>query len=405
VGLSEDEVVRRSGASPERVRELAAMGILAPEPGAGEPFRRGDAMRVQLVEELESAGIPAEQVGRAIADGALTLSYLDALPDPPSRSDRTFRDLCAEMQLPFRLLERIYAAFGFPAPRIDDFVRRDELDIVSGLSILFDAGLDEAEVLRAARVWGEPQRRVAHHQVHSFHELIEEPFRRQGLSEDQALAATLTQVGVRVIPFVHRLVAWLYARHFERAATEHRLGHVERALDAAGLHRRPPPRPAACVFADLSGSTQLTEELGDEAAADMSLRLAVTMQEVADAHDGLVVKMLGDGVHFHFQDPRNAVIGSLDFVERAGRHDLPPTHIGVEAGPMTYTDGDYYGLTVILAARIAAAAGPAEVLVGPEARRLTEADDVRFEEVGPISLKGIAKPVRVHRAIRATPLT
>ena len=110
---------------------------------------------------------------------------------------------------------------------------------------------------------------------------------------------------------MHQLVTWLYDRHFERAATEHRLGHVERALDAAGLHRQPPPRPAACAFADLSGSTQLTEELGDEAAADMSLRLAETMQEVADAHDGLVVKMLGDGVHFHFQDPRNAVIGSL----------------------------------------------------------------------------------------------
>ncbi len=82
MGLSEDEVVRRSGASSERVRELAAMGILAPAPGAVEPFRRGDAMRVQLVDELESAGIPAERVGRANADGALTLSYLDALPDP-----------------------------------------------------------------------------------------------------------------------------------------------------------------------------------------------------------------------------------------------------------------------------------------------------------------------------------
>ncbi len=57
---------------------------------------------------------------------------------------------------------------------------------------------------------------------------------------------------------------------------------------------------------------------------------------------------------------------------------------------------------MILAARIAAAARPGEVLVGPEARRLTEADDVRFEEVGPMSLKGIAKPVRVHRAVRET---
>ena len=388
MGLSEDEVVRRSGASSERVRELAAMGILAPEPGSGEPYRRGDALRVQLVEELESAGIPVERVGRAIADGAITLSYLDALPDPPPRSDRTFAELCAELQMPLRLLERIYAAFGFPVPRPDDLVRQDEIEIVSGLPILFDAGLDEAEVLRAARVWGEPRRRVAHHQVHSFHELMEEPFRRQGLSHDQALAAALTQVGVRVIPFVHRLVAWLYARHF-------RAGRDRAPTGTRGAR----PRRGRIASA-LSGSTQLTEELGDEAAADMSLRLAETMQEIADAHDGLVVKMLGDGVHFHFQEPRNAVMGSLDFVDLAARHGLPPTHVGVEAGPMTYSDGDYYGLTVIVAARIAAEAAPAEVLVGPEARRLSEADDVRFEDVGPMALKGIAKPVRVSRAVR-----
>ena len=35
----------------------------------------------------------------------------------------------------------------------------------------------------------------------------------------------------------------------------------------------------------------------------------------------------------------------------------------MNAGPMTYTDGDYYGLTVIIAARIAAQAGPGQVLV------------------------------------------
>lgn len=67
---------------------------------------------------------------------------------------------------------------------------------------------------------------------------------------------------------------------------------------------------------------------------------------------------------------------------------------------MTYSDGDYYGLTVIVAARIAGEAAPAEVLVGPEARRLSEAEDVRFEDVGPMALKGIAKPVRVSRAVR-----
>jgi adenylate cyclase len=236
--------------------------------------------------------------------------------------------------------------------------------------------------------------------VHSFHELVEEPFRRQGLSDAQVLDAALSQVGVRLIPYVQQLVGWLYRRHFERYAIEHRVGHVETALETAGLHRKPAPRPEACVFADLSGYTRLTEELGDAVAAQMALQLADLMQEVGNDHRGDAVKMLGDGVHFHFDDPANAVLGSLDFVERARARGLPPAHVGVNAGPMTYTDGDYYGLTVIIAARIASHAGPGQVLVGEAATVDGRTEGVRFEEVGPVPLKGVARPVTVYRAVR-----
>ena len=400
MGLTEDEVARRAATTRERVRELVDLGVLAPEPDSDEPFRRGDALRVQLVDELEASGISPARVAEAISGGALSLSYLDRFPDPPPRSGRTYGELCDELGIPFALLERIYAGFGFPRPHPNEPVREDDLEIISGLPILFRAGLGEGEVLRAARLWGEGVRRVAQHQVHSFHELIEEPFRKQGLSDDQVLDAALSQVGVHLIPYVHRLVGWLYGRHFESHAVEHRIGHVETALEAAGLHRRQASCPEACVFADLSGYTRLTEELGDEAASQMALQLAELMQEVANRNSGLVVKMLGDGVHFHFDDPSNAVLGSLEFVESTEPQGLPPAHIGVNAGPMTYTDGDYYGLTVIVAARIAAQAGPGQVLVGEAATADGNPDGVRFEELGPVPLKGVARPVNVYRAVR-----
>ncbi len=400
MGLTEEEVARRAGTTSERVRELVELGILAQGPDSDEPFRGGDALRVQLVEELEASGIPPSRVAAAISSGALSLSYLDWFPDPSPRSGRTHAELCDELGIPFRLLDRIYAGFGLPRPRPDERVREEDLDIISGITILFTAGLGEGEVLRAARVWGEGVRRVAQHQVHSFHELIEEPFRRQGLSDDQALGAALSQVGVRLIPYVTRLVGWVYKRHFESYQIEHRLGHVETALESAGLHRKPAPHPEACVFADLSGYTRLTEELGDAVAAQMALRLAELMQEVANRHRGLVVKMLGDGVHFHFHEPLNAVLGSLELVERAESQGLPPAHVGVNAGPMTYTDGDYYGLTVIIAARIASVAGPGQVLVGETATAAGHPAGVRFEEIGPVPHKGVARPVTVYRALR-----
>jgi adenylate cyclase len=112
------------------------------------------------------------------------------------------------------------------------------------------------------------------------------------------------------------------------------------------------------------------------------------------------VKMLGDGVHFHFGDPREAVLACLDVVETVRPRGLPPAHVGVGAGPMIYDEGDYFGRTVNVAARIASKAGPDQVLVGEDLARLDMPAGVRLVHVGEFELKGIARPVILHRAVR-----
>ena len=99
-------------------------------------------------------------------------------------------------------------------------------------------------------------------------------------------------------------------------------------------------------------------------AAGVSLKLAEVVNEVASDYNGHVVKMLGDGVHFHFVDPNDAVSASLELVDAVRPAGLPPAHIGVNAGPMIYDEGDYFGRTVNIAARIASQAGPDQVFVG-----------------------------------------
>jgi class 3 adenylate cyclase len=400
MGLTEEDLATRAGTTVGRLRELIAFGIIRPGPSAREPFTEGDALRVQLVEHLASSGIAPATVAAAIERGALSLSFLDNLPGPAPRVDRTHAELCDEVGIPFELLDRIYVGFGLPRPRPDELVRADDWEIISGLPILFAAGLSEAEILRAARVWGEGPRRVAEHQVRAFHERLEEPYRRQGLSDDQVLGRALSEVGVQVTLFCRRLNGWIYGRHFETYATYHRMEHVEVALETAELHRRAAPHPDAAVFADLSGYTALTERLGDRVAVDIALGLGELMQDIAERHGGRVVKLLGDGVQFIFNEPAKAVLGSLDFVDSVEPRGLPPAHIGINAGPITYTDGDYYGLAVIIAARIASTAGPGEVLVGESVAHAHAPEGVRFEEIGPVQLKGVRSPVIISRAVR-----
>jgi len=105
-------------------------------------------------------------------------------------------------------------------------------------------------------------------------------------------------------------------------------------------------------------------------------------------------------VMFHFPDPGQAVDCSLDLVEKAPASGMPPAHVGVNAGPVIFRDGDYFGRTVNVASRIAGRAGPGEVLVSEETVSAVSGQGVRFEGIGPVELKGLAKPLELFRALR-----
>ena len=74
--------------------------------------------------------------------------------------------------------------------------------------------------------------------------------------------------------------------------------------------------------------------------------------------------------------------------------------MGINAGAVIVQEGDYFGRTVNVAARIADYARPHEVVVSEEAKRSAGVADVEFELIGDIPLKGVSKAVRLHRATR-----
>jgi adenylate cyclase len=393
--LSEDELAERSGISLERIRQIVDLGILQPDDGT---FARRDVMRARAVARLDSMGIEADALARALASGDLSLGYLESAGRRHPRSDRTFAEISEDIGVSFTTLERIYLAFGLPRPESDERVREEDRDAIKAIAVLLAAGLDDADVLRMARVWGGGVRRIAEYLPHYFHTSVEARFRRRGLGDNEAYEAAIREVGLHVGRSGEDLLGWLFRRHSEVFMTEHQFEHVETALEDAGVRQRAHRQLQAAVFADLSGYTRLTEQSGDEAAAQISLTLAQLLTDLAARHRGNTVKLLGDGALLHFHDPGDAVRCSLEIVETAPSRGLPPVHIGVNAGPMLYDEGDYFGRTVNVAARIADYARPREVLVSEDVRRAVELEGVSFEEIGEIPLKGIPTPVGLYRA-------
>jgi adenylate cyclase len=397
--LSVSQLAGRAGVPPEDVERLVQLGILVP--GKGErPFTPGDVRRVRLASACAEAGLPLEGIGAAIAAGKLTLAFLDhPLFRWSGRTTETYRDLAARLRMPIALLQRAYEAAGFAPPEPDDLVREDDLDLLPTIQAAVAAGIDEDATVRALRVFGDSLRRIAETQNHLFHSRIELPLLRSGLSQRQMIETAL-QLGSQMAARDDQWLLALYRRQQERAWIADLVEHMEAAIEEAGIHRRVERPPAMC-FLDLVGYTRLTEEQGDDAAAEIAANLAELTQRAARARGGLPVKWLGDGVMFFFKRPGAAVLSALEMVQEAPAVGLPPAHVGIHAGPVVVQDGDYFGRTVNLAARIAGHAGAGQVLVTDEVVAAAEPDRVRFEALGPVRLKGFTRPVRLHLALPA----
>jgi adenylate cyclase len=158
------------------------------------------------------------------------------------------------------------------------------------------------------------------------------------------------------------------------------------------------PQPPAICFVDLTGYTRLTEERGDRFAADVAAQLASLVKDIARRRAGSPIRWLGDGGMFHFRDPAHAVEAGLDMVEQAPAIGLPPAHIGIHAGPVIFQDGDVYGRTVNIASRLASVAHAGQVVVAEEVARMVEG--FSFQDIGRVTLRGVAAPMRLFRAER-----
>jgi adenylate cyclase len=395
---SRREVAERAGVDPGYVDRLVEVGILTP--GAGDGFSPGDVLRARWVQSLERASIPLEGIAAAVRDGALSFTFMDvtAFDRFTVLSDTTFHQLSERTGIPLDLLKVVREAIGFAEPRPDDYLREDELSVVPAIELQLSNGFRPVVIERWLRVCAESLRRIAETETNFWHTEVEMPFLGSGMTEREMLEAQ-ADLGSRMAPLTEQALLAIYHGQQEHTWSQGLVEHVEGALERAGLYSRLDRPPAIC-FLDITGYTRLTEERGDEAAADLAARLASLVRRASQEHGGRPVKWLGDGVMFFFREPGDAVLAALDMVEGVAGHDLPPAHVGLHAGPVIFQEGDYFGRTVNLAARIADYARPGEVVVSQEVVEAADGAPVSFTEIGPVELKGVTGALRLHTVRR-----
>lgn len=153
---------------------------------------------------------------------------------------------------------------------------------------------------------------------------------------------------------------------------------------------------ASIVFTDIVDSTRRAAE----AVGDDWLHLVAEHNRKAssaiDRHRGHLVKTTGDGVLARFDGAERAVRGAAAI--RVAARDLGiAIRVGVHAGEVELTGDDVRGITVHIAARIMAEAGPDEILVSATVRDLIDATRVRFEDAGLHELRGLKGGRQLYR--------
>lgn len=388
------ELASRSGTDDAGVARLVSLGLL--EPGDGG-FEVKDITRVRLALAIEASGISLEDVGRAIRTGSLSFGFAEyATSAHVGLETRVRSQTLDELGLDPETAARIETAVGIPPYAADDRMREDDAELLAIAAHAIGAGLPAETLIRTFRIFTQNLQRIAEYQNELFVRDVLNRMLDSGMSRREVLEASgpirvlLVELGFRGGFLLHRRL--LEAQSFHNMAMV-----LEELLEEAGVRRRSEARPPAIVFLDLSGYTRLTEQEGDEAAASHATALAELVQEEVGPNGGRIVKLLGDGVMLHFADASRAAPVALRLVDRVPQAGLPPARAGIAAGPMIVRDGDYFGRTVNLAARIADYARPREVVVSEEVVALS-GDDAEFREIGPVGLKGVDAPVTLLTA-------
>ena len=391
------EVAERANVPEAFVRRLVEVGAL---PGEEAGFGVREVRRVRLLRSWTAAGLPVEAIVELVDQGKLSLAFLDApVMAAPERLDRSYRELAADRDEDPGFVQAVHQALGFAPPELGDRAGEDDLTMLEAAELFRQAGVEDEATLRLLGVYADSLRRVAKAEADFYEAHIERRLRRAGLGERELIELG-TRFGDRVIGLLERALMQIYRRHREHVWTEHAINHVEEALEGSRLGERVARPPAIC-FVDLTGYTQLTEERGDEAAAQVAGRLAALVGDLSRSRGGRPVRWLGDGGMFHFREPATAVLAGLDMVERAPAAGLPPAHVGIATGPVISQDGDVYGRTVNLAARISAYARAGQVVVSEDTVGRSGGGGLRFEPLGAVGLKGVPLPLPLFRAFRS----
>lgn len=160
------------------------------------------------------------------------------------------------------------------------------------------------------------------------------------------------------------------------------------------------------LFADIAGSTALYESIGDTQAELIISSTLDALSSIVRNQQGLVIKTIGDEIMCRFTSADKAIQAASEMHEFTEAGNIPGSsqklaiRIGAHMGSVIDTDGDVFGDTVNVSARIAAQARPGKTMISEQTyQSLPESQQILCRLMMQTHLKGKEQPVNLYDVV------
>jgi adenylate cyclase len=393
--LSTSEVAARTGVTPATLRRWVEKGVIPDgKQVTGDGWTPAAAAHARVVARLRDRGHSLEEIKQATDDGRLAYGLLEDL-FPPGERVYSLDDAAEETGLEPELIERIWQSMGFSRQDLDTLTD-DDMQALRWVSSVLAAGFPLVAFLQLTRVYGQSLSQIADAETRLFHIYVHEPLMREGVPTLE-MAEEMADLGRDLLPLASPIMDYIHQRYLSYFSEQDVVGHMEADVEGESTFGRV---RVAIAFADLAGYTRYVEEEGEEEALSYVERFIDAVGDTLP-EGARLVKTIGDEVMVVGQDVQAMVDWAVGF-SRLYAEERPPPRIGINAGPVLYRDGDYFGREVNLASRVVARARGGEVLVtGGVIDDVRERSHLRIDNIGQVKLKGFTEPRSLCRVATA----
>lgn len=162
---------------------------------------------------------------------------------------------------------------------------------------------------------------------------------------------------------------------------------------------------AVVLFADISGSTQLYETLGDTQAMETIGKCISVLSQAVTDNSGIVIKTIGDEVLATFTGVEAALSAAASILQSVGQafpdgSTKIEVSIGLHFGQVLVEEGDVFGDTVNIASRLVKLANPGQVLTSQvTVQQLPEELSAKTRAIGTFPVKGKRDVMKVFEIL------